>query len=64
MANPYREPPRAEPGCGAGGNLGLSTVIFGFLCVLAGHALGGPGAGLAATIAGVLLILAPTRPPR
>ncbi|APR77624.1 Hypothetical protein A7982_02971 [Minicystis rosea] len=63
MGNPYREPPPLEPR-GAGGSLGLPTVIFGSLCVLMGYALGGPACGLFATIAGVVLILSPSRLPR
>ena len=64
VGTPYREPPPAPPPRGAGGSLGLPTVIFGFLCVLFGYALSGPACGLGATIAGVVLILVPRRLPR
>ena len=64
MAHPYREPPRAAPDLGAGDGPPLSTVIFGVICALGGAALGGPACGILATIAGVVLILAPSRAPR
>jgi hypothetical protein len=57
VAHPYREPPRPEPARGAGGSLALPTVVFGLLCGIAGHALGGPACGLFATVGGVVLIL-------
>lgn len=60
MANPYREPPPAERIEGPGGALALPTVIFGVICALVGFAYGGAACGLAATISGVLLLLAPS----
>ncbi len=34
-------------------------MFFGLLCTIAGHALGGPGFALAATIVGVVLLMRP-----
>jgi len=59
VAHPYRVPPPPEPARGAEGGLALPSVVFGLVCAIAGHALGGPACGLFATIGGVLLILAP-----
>jgi hypothetical protein len=57
VAHPYRELPPAEPDPAPGSRLALSSVVFGLVCAIAGHALGGPAFGLFATIGGVVLIL-------
>lgn len=62
MTHPYREKPEVAPAeREAVARLDLATVAFGLCCGIIGQALAGPGAALAITVVGVLLLIASPR---